>query len=94
MILGSRFVKTLRKAAEQLKRHIINLSDMIDEWTMCQKNWRYLDNIYKAPDIRKAMPDETSKFTGVDCFYKTLMQRTYRNSKCIQIVKNDPERLD
>jgi len=83
LILGSRFVKLLRAEAEKLKKNIITLSDMIDEWIRFQKMWRYLENIFKAPDIGKAMPDETNKFNGVDKYFKTLMQRTQKMPKCI-----------
>ena len=83
LILGSRFVKLLRAEAETLKKNIITLSDMIDEWIRFQKNWGYLENIFKAPDIGKAMPDETNKFNGVDKYFKTLMQRTQKMPKCI-----------
>ena len=67
---------------------------MIDEWIRFQKNWGYLENIFKAPDIGKAMPDETNKFNGVDKYFKTLMQRTQKMPKCIQIVKQHPQTLD
>ena len=55
MILGSRFVAPLRADAEQQKTYIMLLSDMIDQWVMCQKNWRYLENIFKANDIKTAL---------------------------------------
>jgi len=41
-ILGNRFVKPLRPEAEKFKREIITLNDILDEWVLCQKNWRYL----------------------------------------------------
>jgi len=63
MVLGSRFVKPLRAEAEQWKKWIFTISDMIEAWQSCQLNWRYLENIFmKAADIRKSLPDETKKF--------------------------------
>jgi dynein heavy chain len=62
MILGSRFVKPLRKEAEEWKAHIMKLSDMTDVWYMVQRSWMYLENIFKAADIKKAMPVETKNF--------------------------------
>lgn len=61
-VLGSRYVKRLRTEAEKWKKDINILMEMVDQWIMCQKNWMYLENIYKAPDIKKAMPDETKRF--------------------------------
>jgi dynein heavy chain len=63
---------------------------MIDQWVICQKNWRYLENIFKASDIKQALPKATTDFVGVDKFFKNLMQRTSKNSKCINIVKQFP----
>ena len=59
MILGSRFVAPLRAEAEQQKHYIMTLSDMIDQWVICQKNWRYLENIFKANDIKQALAHTT-----------------------------------
>jgi dynein heavy chain len=87
MILGSRFVAPLRVEAELQKNYINTLSDMIDQWVICQKNWRYLENIFKASDIKQALPKATTDFVGVDKYFKNLMQRTAKNSKCINIVK-------
>jgi dynein heavy chain len=55
MILGSRFVAPLRAEAEQQKHFIMLLSDMLDQWTVCMKDWRYLENIFKANDIKTAL---------------------------------------
>lgn len=62
-VLGSRYVKPLRDQAETWKRNIMALSDIIDQWVMCQKNWMYLENIYvRSADIKKAMVEETRRF--------------------------------
>jgi dynein heavy chain len=73
MILGSRFVKPLRQDAETWKQHIMTLGDMVDQWMDCQRKWRYLENIFKAADIKAALKEETKKFEGVDRFFKGLM---------------------
>ena len=46
MILGSRFVKPLRKEAEEWKKNIMTLSDMVEEWYAVQRAWMYLENIF------------------------------------------------
>ena len=51
------------------------MSDLIEAWLTCQKNWMYLDNIFKGAEIKKALPDESRKFESVDKFFRnTLMQ--------------------
>lgn len=54
----------------------MTLSDMVDEWYAVQRGWMYLENIFKAPDIRKAMPQDTKNFEMVDKNFKMLMMKT------------------
>lgn len=93
-VLGSRYVKRLRTEAEKWKKDINILMEMVDQWIMCQKNWMYLENIYKAPDIKKAMPDETKRFDQVDKFFKGLMQYTCKHPLCLKTVRAKPQLLD
>lgn len=86
MILGSRFVKPLRDKAEVWKKDILYLSDMVDEWLMCQKNWRYLANIFKAPDIKASLMEETKMFEAVDKFFRTLMGRASKLNAVLKIA--------
>lgn len=97
MILGSRFVKPLREEADQWKKWIMILSDMVDQWMECQKKWMYLENIFKAPDIKKSLMEETKKFEGVDKFFKNLMGGNggaEKQKKCIFWAKSKPNTLD
>lgn len=69
MVLGSRFVKPLRSDAEQWKKWILTISEMVEEWNLCQNSWRYLENIFMkagAADIKKNLPEETKKFEFVN----------------------------
>jgi len=90
MILGSRFFKPLRELAEKWKKEILYMTDMVDEWLLVQKNWRYLANIFKAADIKVAMVEESKMFEGVDKFYKQLMVKTFKQSNCLKIARNFP----
>jgi dynein heavy chain len=84
MILGSRFVAPLRDRAEKLKRDIVLLSDIIDEWILCQKSWRYLHNIFAGAEIKKALPEASAKFIQVEKFFMELMKRTKNLPKCMR----------
>jgi dynein heavy chain len=90
MILGSRFVKPLRIEAEEWKKNILTISDMVEQWQTCQMSWRYLENIFKALDIRKAMPDETKKFEQVDKSFKLMMIKAQKQPVIIKIIKMKP----
>lgn len=90
MVLGSRFVKPLRPEAEQWKKWILTISEMIEEWQNCQLNWRYLENIFMkagAADIKKNLPDETKKFELVHKSFTQLMAKTVKQPGCLKIVR-------
>jgi dynein heavy chain len=55
---------------------------------MCQKNWRYLSNIFKGPDIKQALPEESKQFDGVDKFFRTLMKRTNNMPYLLKIARH------
>jgi dynein heavy chain len=64
------------------------MGDMVDEWVIVQKNWRYLSNIFKGPDIRQALPEESKLFEQVDKFFRALMKRTNNMPLLIKIARN------
>ena len=54
---------------------------------MCQKQWIYLENIFKGPDIKKQLPTESQKFEKVDQFFKALMGKTKKSPNAIKTLK-------
>ena len=50
-MLGTRFVSFVREQVELWEKKLLLISETIDEWLMCQRNWMYLENIFNAPDI-------------------------------------------
>lgn len=86
-ILGSRFVKPLRAEAEGWKKTLFTLNQVIEEWVLCQKQWIYLENIFKGPDIKKQLPAESQKFEKVDQFFKALMSKTKKSPNAIKTLK-------
>ena len=75
-MLGSRFIMGIRDAVEEWAKKLSVLSETLDEWLACQKNWMYLENIFGAEDIQKQLPAESQKFLVVDRSWKTIMHRT------------------
>lgn len=52
-IQGSRYVKRLIQRVQKLADELIIVSDTIDQWRECQRNWLYLENIFSSKDIRQ-----------------------------------------
>ena len=78
-MLGTKYVQFIKADVESYEKKLLLISDIIDEWLTCQRNWMYLENIFNAPDIQKQMPKESAKFLIVDKFFTTLMFRTNKN---------------
>jgi len=93
MILGSRFVKPLRHLAEEQKKNIITLSEMVEEWLKLQRSWMYLRNIFNAKDIAKVLAHETAEFGKVNKFFTSLMQKVQKMCNCMRFVTHGPNSL-
>ena len=78
-MLGTRFVQEIRPQVEEWEKKLVLISDIIDEWLTCQRNWMYLENIFNAPDIQKQLPLETAKFMNVDKFFRDIMVKTNKH---------------
>lgn len=49
------------------------MSEMVDLWVLCQRQYLYLENIFKQPDLKKSMPEDSKKFDYVEKQFKSLM---------------------
>jgi dynein heavy chain, axonemal len=87
MILGNRFVKSMRTEADNFRKNLLTLSNAVEEWIKVQQAWMYLENIFQSADIKKQLGSTVSKFEAVDKYFKALMIKTQKSSNCIKIVK-------
>ena len=55
-MLGTRFVQEIRPLVEEWEKKLVLISEIIDEWLICQRQWMYLENIFNADDIQKQLP--------------------------------------
>lgn len=81
--MGSRYVVDIRSEVEQWENRLSIIGFVIDEWLTFQKSWMYLENIFTAEDMIKALPKESKMFGQVDKFWKELMN-TVRKSPNVQ----------
>lgn len=75
-MLGSRYVPSIQDKVEEWVKRLSTLSEMLDEWTTCQRNWMYLECIFGAEDIQKQLPTEAQMFGVIDRSFKNIMTRT------------------
>ena len=82
-ILGSRFCAPIRFEVTRWQKKLVLLSDTLDEWLQCQRQWMYLETIFSAADIQRQLPGESKRFFEVDKSFKQIMQSTYDVPKAI-----------
>ena len=75
-MMGSRFIMGVRDDVETWAKKLGLLSETLDEWVTCQRNWMYLETIFCAEDIQKQLPVESQKFMVVDKMWKNIMKQT------------------
>ena len=82
-ILGSRFCAPIRVEVEGYQKRLMLVSETLDEWLNCQKQWMYLESIFSADDIKRQLPEESKKFANVDRSWRTIMKRTNGNPNAV-----------
>ena len=88
-MLGSRYVAGIRDAVEEWDKKLKLIQDVIDEWLSCQKQWMYLENIFMAPDIKKQLPTEATKFEAVNKFWRDQMMRTHKTQLIVELCTTE-----
>ena len=79
-MLGSKYIHDIQEQVEEWERKLSHLSDILDEWSTCQRSWINLECIFSGDDIQKQLPAESQKFIAVDNTWKAIMTRTYGDS--------------
>lgn len=77
-LAASRHVGPIRARVEDWQRMLDLFANTLEEWTMCQTNWIYLEAIFSAPDIQRQLPSESRMFLAVDRSWKDIMRRCYK----------------
>jgi dynein heavy chain, axonemal len=90
MILGNRFVKVMRKEAEDLKKQLNTLSEAFDQWNEVQRQWRYLENIFGGGTIKQQLPHESKMFDAVNKYFLGLNSRCNKSPQALRFIKKEP----
>jgi dynein heavy chain len=91
-MLASPYVAPELKNVELWANTLRFMSETLEEWINCQKNWLYLEPIFTSPDMQRQLPAETASFLDVDRFWRDLMRKTaltknVKNSMANQSIK-------
>ena len=88
-MLGSPFIKYLKKPTDEWEKSLKLMTDVLDEWMSLQKNWMYLEPIFSSEDIVRQMPTEGKKFQGVDAFFRRMMDEAVEVKLIINVTTQE-----
>lgn len=74
VMLGNRYVDTIREDAEKLLAKVTLLQEIIEEAATLQRHWVYLEGIFENQEIQYSLPIDSKKFATVDSFFRQLMK--------------------
>ncbi len=62
------------------------MSEIIEQWLNCQRNWMYLEPIFSSDDIMKQLPTEGGKFKSCDRQWRKCLKLGHDNPNCLQFT--------
>ena len=75
-------------------RKLNTVSEVIDEWLACQRNWMYLEPIFSSDDIKKQLPLESTRFGTVDQKWRKNMAGAKKNPGVVSFCSNEKLLVD
>ena len=70
------------------------VSEVMDEWLACQRNWMYLEPIFSSDDIKKQLPVEATRFSTVDQKWRKNMANAVKNPGVVDFCANERLLID
>jgi dynein heavy chain len=66
-----------------------SMSDIVEAWLACQKNWMYLEPIFSSEDIMRQLPAEGQRFRAVDRNWRKWMGIGFSNPHALTFTDNE-----
>jgi dynein heavy chain len=85
-MLGSPFIKYIKKQTVAFERKLVYAQELLDEWLAVQRTWMYLEPIFGSEDIMRQMPAEGRRFALVDTFWRKNMKETVDMPRMMHIA--------
>ncbi|XP_074107880.1 dynein heavy chain 2, axonemal kl-2 [Cotesia typhae] len=81
---STRFVEPFVNDVDQWERTLSRIADLLEVMLLVQKDYIYLDNIFRAEDIRKQMPNETDSFDALTIQFKEIYSQMAAAQNVVQ----------
>ncbi|KAL0272752.1 UNVERIFIED_CONTAM: hypothetical protein PYX00_005610 [Menopon gallinae] len=70
----SPFKGLFEKRIDEWEEKLRLVSDVMDQWTECQRTWMYLEPIFTSEDITEQLPFESKKFSTMERIWRRIMK--------------------
>ena len=80
----SPFNKPHKERLETFAAKLNLLSEIIEQWLNCQRNWMYLEPIFSSDDIMKQLPAEGAKFKACDRQWRKYLKMCSDDPNCLR----------
>jgi dynein heavy chain len=62
--------------------------DVMEEWSLCQRNWLYLEPIFGSEDIQRQLPTESKRYQKMDSMWRRSMDDASRTPGVIKFCSD------
>ena len=90
----SAFKKPFEERIAEWEAQLNLVSEIIDEWLACQRNWMYLEPIFSSEDINRQLPVEGKRFASVDRFWRRTMEAVVKTPHVLTFVGTQKKLLE
>ncbi|CAH8511378.1 unnamed protein product [Dicrocoelium dendriticum] len=89
----SPYKKPFEERIAQWEAKLHTTQDVLDEWTMCQRQWLYLEPIFSSEDINRQLPVESKRYSTMDRIWRKVMKQAADQPQVITLCP-DPRLLN
>jgi dynein heavy chain, axonemal len=82
----SPFNKPHKERLDKFGAKLNLLSEILEQWLNCQRNWMYLEPIFSSDDIMKQLPAEGQKFKACDRQWRKYLKIANDNPCCLDFA--------
>ena len=66
-----------------MKAKLSHISDVIEQWLICQQKWCYLEPIFGQYEVQRQFASQTTKFRVIDRRWRAIMRTAQKEPKVL-----------
>uniref|UniRef100_A0A287B324 Dynein axonemal heavy chain 14 n=1 Tax=Sus scrofa TaxID=9823 RepID=A0A287B324_PIG len=85
-IKGSSYLGPIKDLADQWDQTLTLFSYILEEWMKCQRNWLYLEPIFRSTEIKSQLPAEAKLFSQVITMWREITLKIQNKLDALRII--------